>query len=368
MNSTTGQQCISVLDDKDIDDTIDGCVTDVQVLDDLIQGSASALSSIQSQCIEVASRNTTFWDAAESNNSTNATFAQPATVIEVLCPGDCNGRGVCLLGQCNCTLGYAGSDCAIDLNQAPEVWFPYESGLCNTEDGCPSNVPIYGNNFVESDDLTCHVLPVKLTEEGFTIPENTSEAHAGTFQNYGEVECPHPGTLREKRDINGTGSSKPADPVGGLFSVSNDGVRESVQVLVISYNGNCDVCNSTEGSCYRKTDICIFNGDCYHEDSDECQTDVYQVDNTGVIIGAVVGCVVAIAVIATVAILYKKKSAITRVHSLKDLKTSEETSATLTKVRSLSGEQSTLGIGTTTTDENTGALLTPIEAYEMSLI
>ncbi|XP_070556412.1 von Willebrand factor D and EGF domain-containing protein-like [Ptychodera flava] len=231
-NSTVGLSCSNALDDSEVDEYIEACVIDIQVLDDLSQAKLSR-DLLTAQCEEVLTKNSTFWD--ESGGS-NATVGPSRSILGVICPSDCSGHGNCVDGTCTCFEGFGGTDCSTNLNEAPQIYRSGVGGLCDSsEESCADHVSIYGDNFVESEDLTCHVTPVevfwihlnpgvtttlyfnKISDSDFTIGENT-ETVAATYATYEEVRCPIEVGSRRRRDANGA-----PQPVGALVSISNDG-------------------------------------------------------------------------------------------------------------------------------------------------
>ncbi|XP_070555605.1 von Willebrand factor D and EGF domain-containing protein-like [Ptychodera flava] len=291
-DSTAGQSCSAALDDEEVDEFIDACTVDIQVFDDLAQAKFSA-DLLKAQCEEVVSKNSTFW---EESAGSNGTFGPPQSILGNICPSDCNGRGDCENGVCDCSDGYGGTDCSVDLATAPELYRSGRSGLCDSSVQSCSYVSIYGDNFMESSGLTCHVTPIMISESDFAAQDNTIKSDA-IFSTYEEVRCPIEVGSRRRRDADGA-----PQPVGALVSISNDGTLESAQVLAIIYDANCDVCNGTHGFCSRKKDICIVDGECYELDDPVCQGSI-----TWIIVGAVLGSVVAVSAVIIVAVICVKK-------------------------------------------------------------
>ncbi|XP_070555084.1 von Willebrand factor D and EGF domain-containing protein-like [Ptychodera flava] len=295
-NSTVGKSCSSVLDDSEVDEHIDACVIDIQVFDDLSQAKLSRDLMI-AQCEEVLTKNSTFW---EESSGSDGTVGPPRSILGAICPSDCSGNGNCVDGTCTCSEGFGGTDCSTNLNEAPQIYRSGLKGLCDSsEENCADYVSIYGDNFVESDILTCHVTSVEISDSDFTIGDST-ETVAATYATYEEVRCPLEVSSRRRRDANGA-----PRPIGALVSISNDGTLESAQVLAIIYDANCDVCNGTHGFCSRRTDICIVDGECYELDDPACDKG----SKIWIIVGAVLGSVFAIVVVVIIVIVVcvKKK-------------------------------------------------------------
>ncbi|XP_077990883.1 von Willebrand factor D and EGF domain-containing protein-like [Glandiceps talaboti] len=292
--SGPGKACQSALNETEVEEYVEACTIDIQVLDDLSVAKSSA-DLLKAQCEEVVTKNTDFWE----DSGTDGTFGPPTSIIGALCPSDCNDNGNCTDGMCDCFDGYGGTDCSVDLNKAPVLYRSGQSGLCDHNIDSCTYVSFFGDNFVEADDLTCHVTTIEITSSEFTMKDGVLEL-PGIFQTFEEVKCPIEESSRRRRDEN---SGSPVAPKGALISISNDGEKKSDQVLVIVYDANCDVCNGTEGFCYRRTDICIVGGDCYGLNDPKCKG-----SNVGLIVGVTVGSVATTAVVVTlIVVCFKKK-------------------------------------------------------------
>ncbi|XP_070556409.1 von Willebrand factor D and EGF domain-containing protein-like [Ptychodera flava] len=247
-DSEIGRSCADALDESEVDEFINACTVDIQVLDDLSQATVSR-DLMTAQCEEVLTKNTTYWEAS---GSSGGTVGPPRSILGMICPSDCSGNGNCVDGICTCSEGFGGTDCSTNLQEAPQIYSSGVGGLCDSsEENCTDHVSIYGDNFVESDVLTCHVTPVEISDSNFTIGENT-ETVAATYATYEEVRCPIEVGSRRRRDADGA-----PQPVGALVSISNDGTLESAQVLAIIYDANCDVCNGTHGFCSRRNQLML---------------------------------------------------------------------------------------------------------------
>ena len=63
------------------------------------------------------------------------------------------------VGECVCNTDYHGNDCSISRTAGPDVESLADSGLCDLEQSVTncSEISVYGDKFVESDDLACHI-------------------------------------------------------------------------------------------------------------------------------------------------------------------------------------------------------------------
>lgn len=74
------------------------------------------------------------------------------------CPNDCNGRGACVRGQCECYAGYEGEDCSFSPHQCPmacsgngrckggvcECFYDWAGPACSIKSACPFNCSSHG--------------------------------------------------------------------------------------------------------------------------------------------------------------------------------------------------------------------------------
>ncbi|XP_071177284.1 von Willebrand factor D and EGF domain-containing protein-like [Mytilus edulis] len=127
--------------------------------------------------------------------------------------------------------------------------------------------------------------------------------------SFGEVRCqlPH-GTNRRRRDIAIT------QPTGFLVSVTTNGNMFSNKVPVVIFDSSCTDCFLKNGSftCSQKDNICIVNGKCFELSSKVCASKVDSESKHLWIIGAVLG---GLAFICIVALLVAKLVLIPRMRT-----------------------------------------------------
>ena len=188
---------------------------------------SSSLRALEAQCLALAVQ----------NNDTSLLPLQ-----EVLCDNACSGRGTCGRGaRCNCTTGYGGPDCSIDLNAPPTILgasdIVYDSAGLYTNH-TPREIVLTGTNFLHSVNLTCRF--------------NTTTATA-TYLGTTQIMCSVPALFHRG----------PA-PVTVPLQVTNDGRHWSnaTDAMFIYYDGTCQACNAS-GSCGPNPNSCIIGGQCY---------------------------------------------------------------------------------------------------------
>ena len=65
-------------------------------------------------------------------------------------------------GVCQCQTGFAAMDCSIDLTAPPVVTGLARDGQCDVETRECLAIPIYGTNFLETNNLTCKITAMKV--------------------------------------------------------------------------------------------------------------------------------------------------------------------------------------------------------------
>jgi len=65
-------------------------------------------------------------------------------------------------GSCECYAGYKSADCSVSANVVPETSLAWKYGLCDTRTMNCSHVIVYGDNFINSPNLTCHFQETKV--------------------------------------------------------------------------------------------------------------------------------------------------------------------------------------------------------------
>ncbi|XP_070564883.1 von Willebrand factor D and EGF domain-containing protein-like [Ptychodera flava] len=292
-DSPAGVACSNAISDDDMNTFMETCKTDIKVLDSLEYGDPAG-ELMKGECRERLTKDTSLWTPGADGLP-----EPPLAILSILCPSDCNGKGVCTGGQCVCDDGFAGTDCSVDLSVEPTVYMAHKNGLCDVKTDDCTYVSVFGDNFAESDQLTCHINTIEVSSTGFTKTE-TSRTEGAVFVSFEEVKC----TTRSNRRRRDSGASS-TQPSGSLISISNDGQLVSAELLVIIFNPNCDVCNGTEGYCVRRADVCEADGDCYDKGHPKCSPNqlIY------ILVGAILGGLVVIIIIIIIIVVVKKKMA-----------------------------------------------------------
>ncbi|CAH1259103.1 VWDE [Branchiostoma lanceolatum] len=261
LNSPAGAVCSSAMEgSSDLEGTVEGCVADIQATGDTSWADV-AVTTMEESCSDILYKNTSFWtnNNNETNNgTTNGTLAAPSFFFEtVSCPGNCSQRGVCEKGKCVCEKGFEGPSCSIETDKPPDAFFIPKDGLCDISTRPCERTPVIGQNFLESQNLTCSLQPATVDENGVHVLDGNITVEA-EFENFARVVCPLPRSRVRRSAAAGHRTTAEAT----LVSISNDGVRFSPPVLLITYDAVCQECNAT-GYCVLKNNSCEIDGTCY---------------------------------------------------------------------------------------------------------
>ncbi|XP_033116523.1 von Willebrand factor D and EGF domain-containing protein-like, partial [Anneissia japonica] len=153
MNSTTYNLCLNAINNGSVtvDDIIEGCIVDVKVSDD-VSLARQTISDLQLRCEVVLTKNPMYWEESD-----NGTMVPPTALLGQLCVNECNDKGECVNGTCECNEGLGGSDCSISLAEPPLVFSVLGDGICDVRTRPCKSAKIYGENFVETGNVTCHI-------------------------------------------------------------------------------------------------------------------------------------------------------------------------------------------------------------------
>ncbi|VDI05676.1 Hypothetical predicted protein [Mytilus galloprovincialis] len=287
------------------DQTIESCITDIQV-----SGSDIFLSDViermKSECLSELRFNASLWN----NNTESSEPSLIDTVFDNACPNDCSFTGTCTKGQCFCEPSYTGDDCSIKTDRPPILYDASEESLCDLSKRPCTSTSVFGEGFFSSASIKCKLTQATLI--GSTIIEgNVTKIETGNLESFAEVKCPIAGIInRRKRS-----ATKVSDHDVILVSVSMDGTKFSSSVPVVMFNSSCSSCviSGNTVACDIRSDICIRNGECFEITNENCaSSNIAPVEHVyptiSLIIGIVVGSICLLAIVVLVVVkMYNHK-------------------------------------------------------------
>ncbi|CAH1781625.1 unnamed protein product [Owenia fusiformis] len=247
--------CIG-LQNVHVDEAVDMCIIDIKISGDTIFA-PTALDIIQTECKTEMGFNISLWTRDDSKNFTGP----PTDIVETLCPSNCNLQGICINGKCECYEGLEGDDCTINSTAPPEAYNIPQRALCDLQRRPCLQTPVAGENFLESESLTCRIQFTTFNGSHFT-PSGYIQKTKADYEHYQQIHCPLPNTRVKRRSLK---TKESAAPRGYIVSVSNNKILYSLQELLLTvYDSKCHVCPET-GKCTWKENICVIDGKCYDE-------------------------------------------------------------------------------------------------------
>ena len=94
----------------------------------------------------------------------------PDIFINLMCPGLCNGHGICVNSTCICYENYTSIDCSIDKRRGPTVTSFRDGHTCDLQANSDCNVVgILGGNFMKTANSTCRTTKLKVRPPMFLV-------------------------------------------------------------------------------------------------------------------------------------------------------------------------------------------------------
>ncbi|KAL5020844.1 hypothetical protein ScPMuIL_002073, partial [Solemya velum] len=193
MNSSTKyNECVQVAE-IDTVGSLAECSADI-MLTNSTEWAIAAKEAVMKTCVNQIQMNNTVVVIDE-----NGTYSENDTVVYTpiydiensICPYDCNGHGTCDNGTCICDEDFGFGDCSVNITAPPPTQDIYNDGLCdNSETEC-DEVSLYGEDYLDSEDLSCRVVAFEINSTG---GRNEGQTHTvvGEYISRYEVSCPVP--------------------------------------------------------------------------------------------------------------------------------------------------------------------------------
>ncbi|KAK3600843.1 hypothetical protein CHS0354_014207 [Potamilus streckersoni] len=262
LNNSITKDCKALIGNN-LTAPVDNCIHDYKETGNKVWA-RDALRDIIDQCVTRAKDMVA--ESIDSGNSSNGTTPAPPSfnltqLLDKACLEDCGQHGHCANGVCLCDDGYSGIHCNVSSATQPTlIPVPEDKQPCDKRHVDCGAVSIAGNNFVQSEKLTCHF---EYTEIPYRH-EKTGEKStvAAVFMSLSNVMCPLP------------------DALSALIQISNNGINVTTdKYRHIVYDSICFECHigntSASDSCKRKENNCVIGRDCYSSDAknphNECQ-------------------------------------------------------------------------------------------------
>ncbi|XP_066302464.1 von Willebrand factor D and EGF domain-containing protein-like [Branchiostoma lanceolatum] len=252
MNLTVAMACRDIFG-IDIFSRVDSCMADIQVTEDMSYA-LSAADEIKEECSETAYQNTSLYETNEDGIE-----VPPAIITGQLCPRQCNQRGECVNGTCQCKEGFTSADCSMQVGRAPQALFLPVKGLCDIRHRPCMKATFIADGLIDSENLTCRVTQVFTHDGTRQVQQDTTGQTEGRMLSSGEVRCHLP---RSPVALGTPAEREGAVTHGMMLSVSNDGQRFSQELLFTVYDSVCQECFEG-GTCIWKPNTCIIRGHCF---------------------------------------------------------------------------------------------------------
>ncbi|ESN95271.1 hypothetical protein HELRODRAFT_179612 [Helobdella robusta] len=238
-NYSVGKLCGHILS-VDFKREIETCVEDIKITGST-DWATSARDAMKEQCLEEVQK-----DVFLSREIVRKIKSQ-------VCINDCSYHGICVRGMCVCDNGFSTADCSVVYPSRPQILESKNLGQCDVRTMNCSRMILYGRNFINNPNLTCHLQEYKMTNDNPMLVGRRDKRKAIFISTYA-AECPLP------------------EVKSYLISVSNDGEHDSDPLLFMPYDSVCNRCDIHKLSCRKKHNSCIIDGMCYKVGEDRQQT------------------------------------------------------------------------------------------------
>ncbi|XP_052215268.1 uncharacterized protein LOC127833829 isoform X2 [Dreissena polymorpha] len=193
-------------------------------------------------------------------------------IKDASCPNECSKNGHCVNGECKCQNSYIGEDCSKLYSESPEMIGIPDNGLCDLAERPCEQTMVIGRNFVESYNLSCKLVPLKV-DQANQVQRGNPDIQMAKMDTFAQVLCPLTQNPDRKRrfaqfDIYTL-------TIGYFISISNNREIFSQEDSIVIFNSVCLSCTKQAGliQCKQKSGYCAHEGRCYMEgDKLDCFT------------------------------------------------------------------------------------------------
>ncbi|KAL5017542.1 hypothetical protein ScPMuIL_007131 [Solemya velum] len=239
--------------DIDIDGAVANCGQDI-MLTGTTDWSLAALEATVRSCRSVVEMNNTITNSSDSTNASNVgevIFPDENPILDAMisyCPYNCSSNGTCVNGTCVCYDGFGAGDCSINLRQPPDVYDIYNEGLCDMLEADCMEISLYGEEFIDNQNLTCRLTCQQIYPNGDVVPQTPYDVEGGYISAF-EVKCKvHSGQ--------GTGDAIVTEC---NISVSNTADLFSQEMAISIYDSNCTTHSLDNGqNSFDISDRCCY--------------------------------------------------------------------------------------------------------------
>ncbi|XP_046406529.1 von Willebrand factor D and EGF domain-containing protein-like isoform X2 [Ischnura elegans] len=189
-------------------DRVSECTSDIMVSNNT-GWAAVSLNRFKSDCKAELYRNLSLWERTPGGQITT-----PLRILNSLCVNNCSQNGICKAGVCYCNKEYAGSDCSIQVSEAP-VLLGLTSSPCDVYKSSCKFVAVNGREFFEHPHLMCLIEVFLVKDRDDSIMSQGFIKTEGEFLSYQIVICPLPNL-----DVHSTGKHFSKDSTRALLKVS----------------------------------------------------------------------------------------------------------------------------------------------------
>ncbi|XP_033756293.1 uncharacterized protein LOC117339037 [Pecten maximus] len=224
--SPVGQLCENVTG-VDMGLAVESCVTDIRITDSY-NLTHTMVTNVIVQCLTEVGR-----------------LVKPSeTIANGICFENCNNRGTCIGGICQCQEGFGGEACRVNLAEAPEVYFLAGNGFCDLASSACTEVVAFGDTFIRSKNLTFRLREIMVSNDGTNLTLSEEMYRPGFFLT------PYQAAV--------------ATPKAASYEIalSNDNSIFSNSQIFTVFHSECHVC-SAPALCVAKPLTCLIDNDCF---------------------------------------------------------------------------------------------------------